>query len=115
LRGIAKVLHADAPHYKEHLAENLAALIAKVASSLHAHILAAASSTGQDTLPRAAALCDSQQISETTSVVSPDTFIRPIYAGNALETVQSRDVVKFITVRASAFDKVGDAAAYLRS
>jgi electron transfer flavoprotein alpha subunit len=108
LAGVAKVLHADAPHYKEHLAENLAALIVPMASH-YTHILAAASSTGKDTLPRAAALCDSQQISEITAVVSPDIFIRPIYAGNALETVQSKDAVKFITVRASAFDKVGDA------
>jgi electron transfer flavoprotein alpha subunit len=110
LAGVAKILQVDAQHYQEVLAENLAAFIASLAPH-YTHILAAASSTGKDVLPRAAALSDSQQISEITAVVSADTFIRPIYAGNALETVQSLDAIKFITVRASAFDKVGDATA----
>lgn len=107
LAGVTKVLHADALHYKEPLAENLAALIVSIATG-YAHVLAAATSMGKDTLPRVAALIDAQQVSEIVAVISADTFVRPVYAGNALETVQSLDAVKVITVRATAFDKVGD-------
>lgn len=107
LAGVAKVLHADAGHYKDMLAENLTVLMQGIAGN-YSHILAAATSVGKDVLPRLAALIDVQQISEIIEVVSADTFVRPIYAGNALETVTSADTVKVITVRATAFDKVGD-------
>lgn len=105
--GVAKVLHADAAHYKNALAENVAALMAPLAAG-YSHILAAATTTGKDVLPRLAALIDSQQVSEIIAVVAADTFVRPVYAGNALETVQSSDAVKVITVRATSFDKAGD-------
>jgi electron transfer flavoprotein alpha subunit len=103
--GVKKVLHADAPHLGEFLAENLAALIVSLAKA-YSHILAPATSTGKDVMPRAAALLDVQQISDISAVEGPDTFVRPIYAGNALATVQSRDAIKVITVRTTAFDAV---------
>jgi electron transfer flavoprotein alpha subunit len=101
--GVKKVLHADAPHLAEQLAENVAALIVSLAKN-YSHILAAATSTGKDIMPRAAALLDVQQISDICAVESPDTFVRPIYAGNALATVKSKDAIKVITVRTTAFD-----------
>src|SRR4051812_27062946 len=104
--GVKKVLHADAPHLGEELAENVAALIVSVAKS-YSHVLAPATSTGKNILPRAAALLDVQQISDICAVESPDTFVRPIYAGNALATVKSKDAIKVITVRTTAFDAVG--------
>src|SRR3954465_9795012 len=103
--GVKKVLHADAPHLGEELAENVAALIVSVAKS-YSHGLAPATSTGKNILPRAAALLDVQQISDICAVESPDTFVRPIYAGNALATVKSKDAIKVITVRTTAFDAV---------
>jgi electron transfer flavoprotein alpha subunit len=103
--GVAKVLHADAPQLGEFLAENMAALVAGLAKG-YTHVLAPATSTGKDVMPRAAALADAQQISDIVAVESPDTFVRPIYAGNALATVKSSDAVKFITVRTTAFDAV---------
>ncbi|MFI5021796.1 MAG: FAD-binding protein [Alphaproteobacteria bacterium] len=103
IAGVAKVLVADAPSLDHGLAENLAPLIAKLAPGF-SHVLAAAETFGKNVMPRAAALIDSQQISEIVKIVSPDTFVRPIYAGNALETVQSKDAVKMITVRGTAFD-----------
>jgi electron transfer flavoprotein alpha subunit len=103
--GVKKVLHADAPHLGEELAENVAALIVSVAKS-YSHVLAPATSTGKNILPRAAALLDVQQISDICAVESPDTFVRPIYAGNALATVKSKDAIKVITVRTTAFDAV---------
>ncbi len=103
--GVAKVLVADNAAYGHHLAENMAALIASLGKQ-YTHVLAVASTTGKDILPRAAALLDSQQISEIISVESADTFTRPIYAGNAIATVQSTDAVKVITVRPTAFDAV---------
>ncbi len=105
IAGVAKVLLAEAPHLAHGLAENLAPLIAKLAPS-YSHVLAAADTSAKNAMPRAAALLDCQQISEITAVVSPDTFVRPIYAGNALATVQSTDAVKIITVRATGFDPV---------
>jgi electron transfer flavoprotein alpha subunit len=105
--GVAQLLVADDALYAHALAEALAPLIAKAAGA-YSHVLAAATSIGKDVMPRVAALLDMQQISEITSVVSADTFVRPIYAGNALETVQSADAIKIITVRITAFDKVGD-------
>ncbi len=106
LAGVSKVLLADAPHYAHGLAENLAPLIAEGAEG-YSHIVAAATSFGKDVMPRAAALLDAQQISDILRVESPDIFTRPIYAGNALETVQSTDAIKVVTVRVTAFDKAG--------
>jgi len=103
--GVKKVLHADAPHLGEFLAENLAALIVSMGKN-YSHILAPATSTGKDVMPRAAALLDVQQISDISGVENADTFVRPIYAGNALATVKSKDAVKVITVRTTAFDAV---------
>lgn len=105
LQGVGQVLHADHSVYQAHLAENVAKLLVELAPN-YSHILAAASSVGKDTLPRVAALLDVAQLSEVISVLSADTFVRPIYAGNALATVQSHDAIKVITVRASAFDAV---------
>ena len=103
--GVAKVLHADAQHLKDELAENVATMILSLSKG-YSHVLAPATSTGKNVLPRAAALADCQQISEIIAVESQDTFVRPIYAGNALATVKSGDPVKFITVRTTAFDAV---------
>jgi electron transfer flavoprotein alpha subunit len=103
--GVKKVVHADAPQLGEELAENVASLIVAMAKN-YSHILAPATSTGKNILPRAAALLDCQQISEIIAVESPDTFVRPIYAGNALATVKSADPIKVITVRTTAFDAV---------
>ena len=105
IAGVAKVLHAEAPHLAEQLAENVAALVVSLAKS-YSHILAAATSNGKNVMPRAAALLDVQQISDISGVESPDTFVRPIYAGNALATVKSKDPIKVITVRTTAFDAV---------
>lgn len=102
LAGCAKVLLADAPHLANHLAEETAALIVSLAGDYDA-ILAPATSTGKNVLPRAAALLDVAQVSEVTAVKSADTFERPIYAGNAIQTVQSTDATKVITVRTTAF------------
>ena len=103
--GVKKVLHADAPHLGEFLAENVAALIVSLGKN-YSHILAPATSTGKDVMPRAAALLDVQQISDISAVEGADTFVRPIYAGNALATVKSKDPIKVITVRTTAFDAV---------
>lgn len=107
LDGIAQVLFEDDPTYEHPLAESFAPFVTELADA-YTHVLAAATSFGKDVMPRVAALLDVQQISEITAVVSADTFVRPIYAGNALETVQSLDKIKVITVRATAFDKVKD-------
>ena len=103
IAGVSKVLVADAPHLADALAENVAAQIVSMAGA-YSHILAPATANGKNILPRVAALLDSQQISEIISVESPDTFVRPIYAGNALATVQSSDAKKVITVRTTGFD-----------
>ncbi len=105
IAGVAKVLHADAAHLGEFLAENLASLVVSLAKG-YTHVLAPATSTGKDVMPRAAALLDVQQISDIVSVESADTFVRPIYAGNALATVKSSDAIKMITVRTTGFDAV---------
>jgi electron transfer flavoprotein alpha subunit len=103
IAGVTKVLVADAPELEHGLPENLAPLLVELAAT-HEYLLAAATSAGKSVMPRVAALLDVQQISEIISVESPDTFTRPIYAGNAIATVQSADKVKVITVRGSAFD-----------
>jgi len=100
--GVAKILLADDPAYEHGLAENMAPLLVKLASG-YSHLLAPATTSGKNIMPRAAALLDVMQISDISGVVSADTFVRPIYAGNALATVQSRDPVKIITVRGTAF------------
>jgi len=103
--GVKKVLHADAPHLGEFLAENVAAVIVALGKN-YSHVLAPATSTGKDVMPRAAALLDVQQISDISAVEGADTFVRPIYAGNALATVKSKDPIKMITVRTTGFDAV---------
>ncbi|NMG33690.1 electron transfer flavoprotein subunit alpha/FixB family protein [Azoarcus sp. TTM-91] len=108
LAGVAKVLLVDAPHYDAQLAENVAELVKGLASS-YSHVLAPATSAGKNTLPRVAALLDVAQISDIVGVESADTFVRPIYAGNALATVKSSDPVKVITVRTTAFEPVAEA------
>ncbi len=107
LPGVAKVLKADAPEYGHQLAENLAPLMAKLAGD-YSHMLAAASTFGKNVMPRAAALMDVQQISDIQAIESADTFVRPIYAGNALAKVKSGDAVKVLTVRTTAFDPVAE-------
>ena len=106
LGGVTKVKLADAPHYADQIAENLAALIVANAQG-YTHILAPATSFGKNLLPRVAALLDVAQISEIVAVEASDIFVRPIYAGNALATVKSADAVKVITVRTTAFDACG--------
>ena len=105
LQGVSHVKVADAAHYQSQTAENLTALVIANAAG-YSHILAPATTFGKNLLPRVAALLDVAQISEITGVESPDTFVRPIYAGNALATVKSADQVKVITVRTTAFDAV---------
>jgi len=106
LQGISQVKVADAAHYDAQTAENLTALVVANAAG-YSHILAPATTFGKNVAPRVAALLDVAQISEITAVESADTFVRPIYAGNALATVKSSDAVKVITVRTTAFDAVG--------
>ena len=106
LEGVEKVLVADAPAYAHALAEPLAALIHAIGGNYSA-IVSAATSTGKNVLPRVAALFDVMQLSDITKVVSPDTFERPIYAGNAIQTVQSSDAKKIITVRTASFAAAG--------
>ncbi|MDP3978714.1 MAG: FAD-binding protein [Pseudomonas sp.] len=103
--GVAKVLVADNAAFAYQLPENVAPLVAELAGS-YSHILAAATSNGKNILPRVAAVLDVDQISEIIAVESADTFKRPIYAGNAIATVQSSAAVKVITVRATGFDPV---------
>jgi len=103
--GVTKVLHADAPYLAAPVAESVAATaLALARSGGYSHVLAPATGFGKNVMPRVAALLDVAQISEIITVVSPDTFVRPIYAGSAFATVQSKDPVKAITVRATGFD-----------
>ena len=106
LEGVEKVLLADAEAFAHGLAEPLAALMVKLAGPYEA-IVAAATTTGKNVMPRVAALLDVMQISEITKVISPDVFERPIYAGNAIQTVQSTDPKKVITIRTSTFAATG--------
>ena len=101
--GVSKVLVADNAAYQYQLAENLGELVAELGKN-YTHILAAATTTGKDFLPRAAALLDVNMISEIVGVESADTFTRPIYAGNAIATVKSSDAIKVLTVRGTGFD-----------
>jgi electron transfer flavoprotein alpha subunit len=106
LDGVAKVLIADAALYEHQLAEPLAALIVSLAGKYDA-LAAPSTSTGKNVMPRVAALLDVMQISDITKVIAPDTFERPIYAGNAIQTVKSTDAKKVITVRTSTFQAAG--------
>lgn len=110
LAGVSKVLHADDAAYAHGLAENLGALVAELGKD-YAHVLTAATTTGKNFMPRVAALLDVAQISDIIAVESADTFVRPIYAGNAIATVQSEDSIKVITVRTAAFDAVEETGA----
>ena len=103
IEGIAKVLLADSQPYENQLAENIAPLIQQI-SNKYSYILMAATTTGKNIIPRAAALADAQPISDVISIVNKDTFKRPIYAGNVIATIQSNDKIKFMTVRATAFE-----------
>lgn len=107
LAGVAKVKVADAAHYADQTAENVAALVVANAAG-YSHIVAPATTNGKNFAPRVAALLDVAQISDIVGVESADTFVRPIYAGNALATVQSADAVKVITVRTTGFEAVAE-------
>ena len=107
IAGVAKVKVADAAHYADQTAENIAALVVANAAG-YSHIVAPATTGGKNFLPRVAALLDVAQISDIVGVESADTFVRPIYAGNVLATVQSADAVKVITVRTTAFEPAGE-------
>ena len=107
LQGVAKVLLADGASLAEQLAENVAAQVLLIARS-YSHLLFSATAHGKNIAPRVAALLDVAQISDVTKVIAPDTFERPIYAGNAIATVQSIDPVKVITVRTTAFDPASE-------
>ncbi|MEZ5844992.1 MAG: FAD-binding protein [Hyphomicrobiaceae bacterium] len=106
--GVAKVLVADAPHLGPQLAEDVAALVVPLMSSYDA-VVAPSTARGKNVLPRIAAMLDVMQISDITAVKSADTFERPIYAGNAIQTVQSTDAKRVITVRTAAFQAAGEA------
>ena len=117
IAGVAKVLHADGAALADGLAENVAAQVLTLAPS-YSHILFAATAAGKNVAPRVAAKLDVAQISEISKVISADTFERPIYAGNAIATVQSADAVKVITVRSTGFDAAalaGQASAVIES
>ena len=103
IQGVAKVLHADAPALEHGLAENVAAQVVALAGS-YGHLLFPATAAGKNVAPRVAALLDVAQVSDVIKVDAPDTFERPIYAGNAIATVQSSDRIKVLTVRATGFD-----------
>jgi len=105
VNGVSKVLVAENAAYEHQLAENVSLLVTELAND-YDHILAAALTTGKNFMPRVAALLDVTQISDIIAVESPDTFVRPIYAGNAIATVQSLDSKKVITVRTTGFDPV---------
>ena len=107
VKGVAKVLHVEAAHYDGGVAENYAALAAGLARG-YTHVVASASAFGKGFMPRVAALLDVAQVSEISAVESADTFVRPIYAGNAFATVQSADPIKVVTVRATGFDAAGE-------
>jgi electron transfer flavoprotein alpha subunit len=106
IQGVAKVLHADGASLKEQLAENVTAQVLAIAKS-YSHLLFPATAHGKNVAPRVAALLDVGQISDASKVISADTFERPIYAGNAIATVQSSDAIKVVTVRTTGFDPAG--------
>lgn len=105
LQGVAKVLQADAAVYQHQLAENISLLVTGLAKD-YQHVVASATTNGKNFLPRVAALLDVAQISDVIAIESADTFVRPVYAGNAIATVQSSDAIKVLTIRSAAFDAV---------
>jgi len=107
LDGVEKVLLADAPAYEHELAEPLAALIVSLAGSYDA-LVAPATTNGKNVMPRVAALLDVMQVSDVSKLLAPDTFERPVYAGNAIQTVKSKDAKKVITIRTAAFQATGE-------
>ena len=107
IAGINRVLHADDASLEGQLAENIANLVVSVADN-YSHVLSAATTFGKNFMPRAAALLDVSQISEISEVISADTFVRPVYAGNALAKIQSSDRIKLITVRPTKFDAAAE-------
>ncbi len=107
VKGVTKVLSCYDKAYCHHLAENMAPLIASIGKN-YSHILMTSTTTGKDILPRAAALLDVSQISDIAQVIAPDTFLHPVYAGNVLETVQTSEPIKVLTVRQTAFAAAGD-------
>src|SRR2546421_7763590 len=110
--GVRKVLHVDAPHLKKPTAENVAAeLLAVIRAGKFTHVLAPSTAFGKNVLPRIAAVLDVAQISDVTAIQAPDTLTRPIYAGNAFATMQSKDSIKVITVRTTAFESAGGGGA----
>src|SRR5262249_28228081 len=102
IQGVAKVLQAEDPAYANWVAEDIAPLVVKLAPN-YSHVVMAADSVGKNLAPRVAALLDVGQVSEAIKVVSPDTFVRPIYAGNAMATVQTADKIKVVTIRPTNF------------
>ena len=107
ISGINMVIHVRAAHLKSPTAEDIAAqIVALVAANGYTHVMAAATAFGKNAMPRVAAVLDVAQISEITAVQSVDTFVRPIYAGNAFATIKSNDPIKIVTIRATAFDPV---------
>ncbi len=102
ISGVAKAILIEDAAYAHQLAENMALLVARLAPD-YSHVLAAHNAHGKNIMPRAAALLDVAQISDIVAIEGPDTFVRPIYAGNAMATVQSSDAIKFVTVRGTAF------------
>lgn len=107
LEGVSKVLLAEGDSYEHQLAENISLLVAEIGGN-YSHILMGASTVGKNLMPRVAALLDVDMISDIVSVESDDTFKRPIYAGNAIATVQTSDAIKVVTVRGTAFEAVGE-------
>ncbi len=100
---IKKVIHVDAAHYQNFVAENFAPVIVKLAEN-YSHVVCSANTFGKNLMPRIAAALDTSQISDIIKVISPDTFLRPIYAGNAFATVKSNDTKKCVTIRPTSFD-----------
>jgi len=109
IAGVAKVIHADSAAFAHALAENVAAQVVALASG-YSHIVFASTATGKNIAPRVAALLDVGMVSDVTAVLAPDTFERPIYAGNAIATVQSLDAFKVLTIRTTGFDAAGTAS-----
>ena len=107
ISGVAKVIHCDSELYQYGLVENVAPVVHSIAGN-YSHVFAPASTFGKNLMPRVAAMLDVQQVSDISEIVSDDTFIRPIYAGNALAKVRSTDPVKLVTIRTTAFDAVED-------
>ena len=103
ISSIKKVLHAEATYYENYLAENFAPLVVKISEN-YSHIISSANTFGKNLMPRVAALLDTSQVSDIIKVISPDTFLRPIYAGNAFATVKSTDLKKCITIRPTSFE-----------